>query len=168
MIRIILILSHGQTYIGRGFSINKEVEAANLHEESLVAYRRVHDGVRLRECSVHEFPINQSLLESCKHARIRYQAHLDERKKAERITTAQKKRKEIEVELSRIKAKKQKMEYTALQLTDEADLLSHEAEKKETISLLTKANALRDRAKLKRKEVEELNEEIKRKEKKLK
>ena len=50
---MMLILSHGQSDIERGFSVNKDIATANMKEETIVAYRKVYDGVKQRQCSVH-------------------------------------------------------------------------------------------------------------------
>ena len=70
---MMLILSHGQSDIERGFSVNKDIATANMKEETIVAYRKVYDGVKQRQCSVHEFPVNPLILDSCRHARSRFQ-----------------------------------------------------------------------------------------------
>lgn len=41
--RKILLLSHGQTTVERGFSTNKEVEICNMHEDTVIAHRLVCD-----------------------------------------------------------------------------------------------------------------------------
>ena len=38
VIKIMLILSHGQSDIERGFSVNKDIATANMKEETIVAY----------------------------------------------------------------------------------------------------------------------------------
>lgn len=45
-IRLVLILSHGQASVERGFSINKEMMVENLKEHSLIAQWIIHDHVR--------------------------------------------------------------------------------------------------------------------------
>lgn len=45
-VRKILILSHGQAAVERGFNINKETIVENQLEESLIAQRRVFDSIR--------------------------------------------------------------------------------------------------------------------------
>jgi len=42
---MLLVLSHGQATVERGFSVNKQVETDNLHEESVVAKRAICDYV---------------------------------------------------------------------------------------------------------------------------
>ena len=34
----LLLLSHGQATVERGFSVNREVETVNMHEETIVAH----------------------------------------------------------------------------------------------------------------------------------
>ena len=120
-----------------------------MKEETIVAYRKVYDGVKQRQCSVHEFPVNPLILDSCRHARSRFQIYLDKTKKAETECIAQKKRKEIDADLKDSKTKKQKLEVLVKQLCDEADTLSTDAEKKNKMSILVKASALREKAKKK-------------------
>ena len=45
VVKLILILSHGQATVERGFSVNKEVEVQNLKQYTLVAQRIVCDHV---------------------------------------------------------------------------------------------------------------------------
>ena len=41
-VKLLLIMSHGQATVGRGFSVNKEVECENMKEKTLVAQRLVY------------------------------------------------------------------------------------------------------------------------------
>ena len=43
--KIVLILSHGNTQVESGFSINNNILVENLHESSIVAQRQVYDGI---------------------------------------------------------------------------------------------------------------------------
>ena len=45
VVKLILILSHGQATVGRSLSVNKEVKVENLKEHTLVAQRIVCDHV---------------------------------------------------------------------------------------------------------------------------
>ena len=105
-------------------------------------------------------PVNPLILDSCRHARSRFQIYLDKTKKAETECIAQKKRKEIDAEPKYSKTKKQKLEVLVKQLCDEADTLSTDAEKKNKMSILVKANAIREKAKQKSKEVDVIAHDI--------
>ena len=43
--KVILVLSHGQSFTERGFSINKEVVDDNMKQKSLISQRIVYDTV---------------------------------------------------------------------------------------------------------------------------
>ena len=62
VIKMMLILSRGQSDMERGFSVNKDIATANMKEETIVAYRKVYDVVK--QSSVHAFPVNPLILDS--------------------------------------------------------------------------------------------------------
>ncbi len=80
----LLLLSHGQATVERGFSINKEVEMCNMNEDTIVSQRLICDYVRM--CGgVVKVPLTKELLNECASARNRYRIFLeDERKKKEK------------------------------------------------------------------------------------
>ena len=45
LVKILLVLLHGQASVERGYSVNKEIEVENLREHSLVAQRIICDDV---------------------------------------------------------------------------------------------------------------------------
>ena len=45
VIKIICIISHGQSFTERGFSINKEINDCNMLEESLICQRIDYDAL---------------------------------------------------------------------------------------------------------------------------
>ena len=45
VVRDLLLISHGQASVERGFSVNRQIEVENLHEESVVAQRLICDHV---------------------------------------------------------------------------------------------------------------------------
>jgi len=130
VIKMMLTLSHGQSDIERGFSVNSDIATANMKPETLEAYRKVYDGITQRQCNVYEFPITQEMLDSCRRARSRWQTYIDETKKTNANSAAKEKRKMMESDLKTKKSKKQKLEAVHQELMDEADKLSMEAEKK--------------------------------------
>ena len=73
----LLLLSHGQATVERGFSINKEVEMSNMEDDTVVSQRLICDYVRL--CGgVGKVPLTKELLTECGTARRRYRMHLEE------------------------------------------------------------------------------------------
>ena len=92
---IIFVLSHGQSAVERGFSINKELLVENLQEKSLVSQRMVYDHTNSNKINIHEYELPSDLLKSCKLSNPRYNAALEETKKREKIGTVARKRKSI-------------------------------------------------------------------------
>lgn len=66
-IKKIVILSHENAALKRGFSINKEFLVENLLEESLVAQRTVYDAINAAG-GVTEVKIDKSLILNARNA----------------------------------------------------------------------------------------------------
>ena len=79
VVKTLLILSHGQTQVERGFSINSELLVDNLSNESLIAQRIITDHMRQKGLQSHEVNIPQALLMHVKCARSRYFSAQSER-----------------------------------------------------------------------------------------
>jgi hypothetical protein len=85
VVKQILLLSHGQATVERGFSINKEVVVENQLNESLVSQRILCD--HLDEVGgVLNVNINEQMLMSAASARHRYNAYLEDRRKEQENT----------------------------------------------------------------------------------
>ena len=91
VVKLILILSHGNARVESGFSINKEILAVNLLEQSLVAQRIVFEGI-LKEGGVLNADINKKMIEHVKKA-WRY-ARIDAEERRKLQTEGDKKREE--------------------------------------------------------------------------
>ena len=76
-----LVLSHGQVSVERGFNIKKEMIVENQMDQSLIAMRFVHDPVNKLSVPLVDLVIPKSLINSVRAARSRYQNSLDERQK---------------------------------------------------------------------------------------
>ena len=67
-VKIIMVLSHGQATVERGFSINKDVEVENLKQENIVAQRIVCDAISSTG-GISKVPLVNEMLTSCSLAR---------------------------------------------------------------------------------------------------
>lgn len=85
-VKLVLILSHGQASVERGFSINREVMVVNLKEHWLIDQRVIH------------------VLEGRK-----YHLHLDDQRRLKQDEQKAQKRKGLMVEKTEVKAKKKRM-----------------------------------------------------------
>ena len=82
--QIVFVLSHGQSFTERGFSINREVLDVNMQEKSLTSQRIVYDTLQDSDQKIDEINITQDLR---KHCRLAYQKYKTE---MERITNKNK------------------------------------------------------------------------------
>ncbi|XP_072564133.1 uncharacterized protein [Paramormyrops kingsleyae] len=80
VVKILLVLSHGQASVERGFSINKELIVENQKERSLVAQRLIVDHIR-SVGGIIKVEITKELLLSAAGARQKYHGYLEEEKK---------------------------------------------------------------------------------------
>ena len=72
VVKICLILSHGQAQVERGFNDNKSLNHDNVSGELLVALRTVCDHMKFYKLKPHEVEMTSSLLQSCRQANKRY------------------------------------------------------------------------------------------------
>ena len=162
MIRTMLVLSHGQASVERGFSCNKEILETNMQQESLVAKRIVKDFIRSIG-GLEKFDISPELLKSCSLAYSRYHSALAMKREKKEEGRGEK-RKAIEENISDLKKRKVVLQETAKALEDESDKKGDAAESEKSIKtqvvLFTQANALRKAAKEKKAEVEEIEKTL--------
>nr|XP_023653575.1 uncharacterized protein LOC111836490 isoform X1 [Paramormyrops kingsleyae] len=158
----LLLLSHGQATVERGFSINKEVETWNLQDDTLECLRLVCD--RISSCGgVLKVPLTKELLASASSARSLYRLFLEnERRKKESAALALK-RKAVEEELLDLRTQREVLSRVCESLQNDADKLAEQAEGKagsKMAELITKSNTLRRRHKEKKEELRQLEERI--------
>ena len=67
--KILLILSHGQAQVERGFSTNSQILVDNLHSESLIAQRVINDHMKVHELAPYEVKITKKLIDDVKQSR---------------------------------------------------------------------------------------------------
>ena len=116
----LLLISHGQAAVERGFSINKHASFTNQHEDSLVARRVVKDYVDyvggIENVAVSE-PLNRAVM----GAGVRYKEHLKEKEKVKVQSAKEKSRQIIKTEItakkSEIENKEKLVEYTEKELS---------------------------------------------------
>ncbi|KAL2084933.1 hypothetical protein ACEWY4_020451 [Coilia grayii] len=158
----LLLLSHGQASVERGFSVNKEIETENMQEETLVAHRLVCNYVAIHG-GVTRVPLTHDLMKSVMAAKSRYRVHLDEERKRKEAEAQGKKSAHAEEELQDLKVKRDSLRKVIESLGKDADDLAEQAEGKagsKMAQLLSKSNALRRAAKDKLSQLKVLEDKI--------
>lgn len=160
--RKLLLLSHGQATVERGFSVNKEVETDNMQEDAVVAQRIICDYVSV--CGgVLKVPLTKELLGAAASARSQYCLHLENEKKKQESKAQKQKRKAAEDCLDELRKKRVILNEMATSLEKEADKLAEQAEGKSgtlMAQLITKSNILRKRFKEKVSELKGVESEL--------
>ncbi|KAH8027309.1 hypothetical protein HPB51_004221 [Rhipicephalus microplus] len=113
-VKIVLCLSHGNSSVERGFSVNKECLVENMKEESLVAQRLVYD-----EVSAAGGVAEVDVIDMVRSSNIKWKEDL-ERKKKERLDVldAEREKKRTAALVKELESKKQKlMEDAQLQVS---------------------------------------------------
>lgn len=122
VLKLALIFSHGNAFVERGFSINSDCLWENMKEESLIARRRVFDYVASLG-GVGNVDISKKMLQYVKNARARYGEACESRRKEDKQRSDLLKRKrDTELKLQDLEAKKAKIQKEAQrenQLIDE-------------------------------------------------
>ena len=155
----LLILSHGQASVERGFSVNKQLEVENLQERSFIAQRLVQDYVQ-SVGGVLAVSINKPLLSSAAGARQKYLSYLDEQKRKKTSEGVALKRKELVDELDKLKKKRRRLETDVDGLVKSADKFAQKAEETGKLVWITKSNSLRRTAKEKEKTCKDVEDKI--------
>ncbi|XP_070390112.1 uncharacterized protein [Dermacentor albipictus] len=160
VLKVLLLLSHGQASVERGFSVNKQIAVENMAELSYISQRVICEAVKTHG-GLLNVPLSKELKSSVRQARHRYALYMDEQKKqavAQQVTL---KRKELELELQSMQEKKTKLQKTLKCLQESADRFSEDAEAKNDLTCLVKANSFRRTAKKKKEaEITALEREI--------
>ena len=92
IVKIILLLSHGQATVERGFSVNKEVESYNLQADTFTARRIICDHVNAVGGIFNVDAANKQLQVSASGARQKYLSHLEDQKKQKTEQAGQKRK----------------------------------------------------------------------------
>lgn len=148
VVKMCLVLSHGQASVERGFSVNKEIEVENLKAESLVAQRLICDYV-LSVGGVLNVPISKELLQSTSHSRQRYEHYLNEQRELKKTDVEKRKRKMLEDSIDDLKQNTKQAKLDIESLNKTADEFCVKAEKERNLSHVAKSNSLRETAKQK-------------------
>ena len=107
LVRLLLTLSHGQAQVERGFSTNKDILSTNMAEESVVACRQVYDGIQSLGVLMEQC-ITSEMLKHCKSAHSRHKTRMEDKKKLNKESEIERKRKAIRAEIESISKEKTK------------------------------------------------------------
>lgn len=109
-IKIVMTLSHGNAFMERGFSINKDCVVENQKEKSLIAQRVICDAIDAMNYPLHEFVVDKELIKCARLSNKLYKDELEKEKaKREKEQDNKRNKKIIAIELKELEDKKQKI-----------------------------------------------------------
>ena len=152
--KIMSTLSHGQSSVERGFTLNKQFSIENL--KSLIALRRVTDHMSASEETPKDVQITRDMLHYVKDAIRKFKEDLCQQRQEKENERKSLKRKIVDDEIKQIKAKYRILQGEIEVLTISADKLVLKAEKLKNFAYLTESNEKKKIYKAKRTEMEEL------------
>ena len=76
---IVFVLSHGQIYVERGYSVNKEMLVENLEKISLINQRPIYDAIFADKIKLETMKLSPELMKNCELTSSHYKAALRER-----------------------------------------------------------------------------------------
>ena len=157
--RTLLILSHGQASVEKGFSINRQVVVENLKERSFIAQRTIHDHL-LHVGGLDALIVDKPLLSAAASGRRKYTEYL-QRQRADKAKAAKGvKRKALSDDITALEKRQKIVQSAMVSMNKDADTLSEQAEAKNDMTLVMKSNAYRRSAKVKGLELASLAKEI--------
>ncbi len=159
VVKLLLLLSHGQATVERGFSINRQIEVENMAENTYSAQRLICDYVHSIG-DICNMVIDKKMLLSVAGARQKYMQFLDEQKRIKSDKQKGEKRKSLMDDIEELKSKKKRFESEAKSLEKEADELALKAEASGKLVFVAKSNSLRRSAKEKFTHVQQLNDQL--------
>ena len=141
VIRKLLLLSHGQASVERGFSVNRQTMDQNLSAEGLVARRLVKDYV-ISVGGIKNVTVNSQMLKAASAAHTKYFC-ASEDKKAASAMSQNRKRKQVEEDLESLKKKRKSLIDDVASLEKSADDMAQKAEAARSVKYITQSNSLR-------------------------
>ena len=141
-LQVLLVISHGQASVERGFSLNKSLLVDNMEEMSIQCCRLIKDHLLLNKLSPHFLDIIKKMLQHARTARQRYEYYLQEkRNKKEQLDKDQQKQ-ILDSEVKDIEGQLHSVEKIVKGLKEKFFVFVEDVEKKKDLSLLSASNAL--------------------------
>lgn len=121
-IKSVMILSHGNSALERGFAVNKERLVENQKEKSLLAQRLICDAIVSMDCTLVEFEISKKLIHDVRMSNSLYKEALEQEKKDRKKEEESKKnRKRKAIALKELENEKKRIQDNALRETEAID-----------------------------------------------
>ena len=157
--KLVLVLSHGQTAVERGFSVKNKVLNVNMHEISITSRKLIVDHMNSQSFAT-VIPNAKSLLKLVRCSQQRYQEFLREKESLRKQNAQYTQLAIIDREIEEVKDSIAESTKISKNFHAEFPRLPEEAEKKRNFELLSKGNALKRKSQEKQDEASKLEEAL--------
>ena len=123
LLRELLILSHGQATVERGFLVNWQVMIENMKEQTFIAQHTIHDHIQSIG-GLGQLVVSTELLTAASAGRKHHSAHLEEQKNEQQQASQNRKRKVVIQEKAELEKKKKRLASDICVLQLDADWLA--------------------------------------------
>ena len=157
LLKLILVLSHGQASVERGFSLRNSSLKDNISDLSTYSKRVIIDHMISNKIKASTMEFSTPMMVSYKSARTKYEVA------KQKVTKEESQSKLLKVQINEIKAKISEIRKTVTYLDDEFTKAVFDAESKpvkEQSCLIAKATALKRKSNSKREIIKELEEQM--------
>ena len=137
-----MTLSHGQASVERGFSANGTVVEQNLNEKSIAARRLVKDHMLSNNLQPYNIEISNKMIINVKSAHQSYRSHLRSIAETKKNKENQLVKKVVSDEMEDVEARRGQLKKTSEMLQGDFVKFVKEAEEKQDLALISKANAI--------------------------
>ncbi|CAH3185153.1 unnamed protein product [Porites lobata] len=155
LVKCLLVLSHGQAGVERGFSVNKEAMQYHFKERSVVALRIIYDHIQSAG-GILNVEIDQPLRNAVKSASSQYRNELKRQKEEEKSREQEEANKEVNDQICTFQAKRKRLLEHCSLLNESAEKLCERAERENEMLHLRKANSYKRTVKEMQKEADEI------------
>ena len=166
ILKELLLLSHGQAAVERGFSLGKAVAKENQLPETIVKMRLVKDHI-VAVGGIKHVVVTNEMLTMVSSAHQKYMEDLERKKQENAKKKTREKRKALSQEIEMQQKKRKIVHEAMISLQAESVKLYEKAEVTTKISFVVSANSLRKTASEKESECKRLDAEIKEKQDRL-
>nr|CAD7432638.1 unnamed protein product [Timema monikensis] len=107
VIKICLVLSHGNATVEGGFSVNKSLLVENMHEKTVIAQRHIHDEIQ-EAGGIKNIHISKKMLDYVRGARKRYHEYLKIKKERREEDKKKAEKRKLDIQVKNLEGKGKK------------------------------------------------------------
>ena len=130
ILKLVLVISHGQASVKRGFNTNKSISKVNLSEKSMVSRKMIIDHMQKNSLLPSTIALTNKFIKSVKFARQRFHFDLEEQRKKAKSDLSNRQLDILNAEMKDLTQRKQLLVDPCKNLDNEFIQVIREAEEK--------------------------------------